>query len=287
MLRLLRVVLLLLTAASVGCVPLTRYRQTLLTLPATPPTSFGAPLEEGIVAGSGFVAGYSGFDQATWVVGEDTPGVLVPFGSYGGQVRAGIAPSVEIGASFERAGAQGARRSAHGVLPLQGSQTATAIGTHATVGHTWEGGFGIGLTLDAAVLTLPWTRYELRDDALLSADLAADSPEELYDVDATGTVRPIRVRLTHAVSYRAEHFDAAFGLALAPQTTNRGFSNTLPKVLLVGPVSAIPAADAGLRFGNLRLGTQVWFAANTHGSTGGAYAGLGGRVLAEIQLDRR
>lgn len=275
---------------SAGCTPVTRYRQTLFTWAAAPPPSFGAPLARAEVAGGGWVAGVAGSTPSLsqQLPEPHTPGLLVPAVSYGAQVRVGLVDAVELGASFERSEASWARRSALGVLDVRDGAAVMAGGVHATVGDAFPNGFGYGLTLDVAVLHLPWARYELLPAYAdqLGSGVAGDGAE-LYRLRGVGAANPLQVRFTQGVSYRGDRLDLAAGLALAPQISNDGFSDTVEPVAELGAVSAIPCVDTGLRFGDLRLGAQLWYALFTRSATNGAYSGPGGRMTAEVRFGLR
>jgi len=279
-------VLLLLLAA---CTPMTRYRQTLVTSPATPTVAVGAPVAKGQVAVGANLSGYSQgtalftVEDLVWLLpDENDPGVRAPRYSVGGHLRWAPAKVLELGFSFDYAHYDWTERSSAGVLEVPGHPGVSGFGPHITLGYMF-GSFGFGGTIDAYRMSMPYAQYECID-AEFCEDITCvrGDAEQFYELDDNGVVHPIRFRWTNAFSVRHKFIDAAVGFAISPGFTNNGFSNYKVEIY-DGVFSAVPVIDFGLSFPGVHVGLQGWYATNSDDATNELLNGLGGRLILEYR----
>lgn len=257
--------------ALAACSPLTQYRQSLMVASPEPPAALGAPLRPG----DGALGG--GFTRYPVVVPdlapqEGDPGLIFPLSGAVANGRVGVVEGVEVGAEVAWASALDAQPSGVGVLDVPDNGGAWGVGTHVLVGKRTEA-WGVGVTIDAMWMSLPFARYRYVGPEQALGSYAAGDAEELYALSAYGAVHPIRVRATGSAQGNLGPVEVVGAVAVCPAFTNVGFSDTEEKVYASGGLAVMPTLRLGADVGPVYVYGQGWMGMGAHPDASGARLG--------------
>lgn len=245
----------------VGCTPLTQYRQTAMVGMTAPMPAAGPALEQGeIAAGGAWDFGFRPTDEAI-VAGllpePGDPGLLV--GGHQGHVyvRYG-AQHFEWGARAELTPRGVTRATSIGVLPMEHGEVTWGVGP--TLGWTSdrsEHGLAGSLRSELLVVSIPYSRYELRNASFQGAYVLGDGSSFYEQIDG-GTERKLKLSGSAGLDFTRGPGDLGVGLGVTQQHTNVGYSDKEEDPVIQGSPALFFTLHGGIRVDRARFGVQAW-----------------------------